>query len=556
MASYLSWRARGAIYLAALLMVTLAVAFAAPARAAHPAGSCVDVTPESATSAVGSVHTITATLRTLNNGVCNGQAISPSAEISIGVWVRSGPNAADLDGAGNCLIGPGQTSCTNGYQARDAGTDTIVGWIDHDGDEVPDPDEPYDEVRMTWTSTGGTGLALDCDDSSGDDAATKTGQQTETYTCRLTDTDTNGDGVRDPVGGIAIDYENLAGPNDPDDSSAAGTADRNNACTTSSAGSCNVTLSASEAQTGTATYCFWADTDRDTEFNPSGVAADGGGCLGEAASAEDLDQIDVVTLTRNAAPAPTPARTIACPEDAVYGVGGQFNFDCFVTDSTGTAEGGESVTITTSGAGQLNTPSPLTTDSTGRVTISATSSAEGVQTITVTLTDDLTGAEPGEVDECDKAANDPSGAPQGVCSDSMAITWTVMPQICLTDGAIIGTEASEEIAGTDGDDVICSLGGDDSVQGLLGSDMILAGAGDDTAWGGDGNDSLGGGAGSDTLDGEAGDDRLTGGGSSDFLLGGSGRDSLNGNAGRDTLDGGSGPDFCADSPRKNNLRSC
>jgi Ca2+-binding RTX toxin-like protein len=95
------------------------------------------------------------------------------------------------------------------------------------------------------------------------------------------------------VPGVKIDGENLNGANDPDNSAAAGTADYNDACTTDATGTCTITVTASESQIGTSDFCFWADADSDTAFDPAGTPEDGGQC-GEAVSPDDTDQTDVV----------------------------------------------------------------------------------------------------------------------------------------------------------------------------------------------------------------------------------------------------------------------
>ena len=242
-------------------------------------------------------------------------------------------------------------------------------------------------------------------------------------------------------------------------------------------------------------------------------------------------------------------RVLDCgPETASPEVGSQHAITCVVVDRFGDPVAGEGVTVTTSGVGSVGSTT-LTTDAAGTVTITASSFQLGAQNVTATLDDDLTGAEPGEVDECDRAANDPGGAPAGTCSDEVTATWVApttgspVPQICLdTPGAFIGSDGDDSIAGTDGDDVICARGGDDTVVGRPGDDRILGGPGNDNLRGGGGADVITAGGGSDIVRGGRGPDVLKGGGGNDDLRGGRGHDLINGGPGTDTCRGGRGRD--------------
>lgn len=252
-------------------------------------------------------------------------------------------------------------------------------------------------------------------------------------------------------------------------------------------------------------------------------------------------------------------RTINCePETATNPANTQHTVTCTVLDRFGEPVGGEGVTFTTSGVGSLAATSS-TTNSAGVVTATITSTQQGTQTVTGTLTDDLTGAEPNEVDECDRAANDPAGTPAGVCSDSVTKTWTTPPPPVRCPGFdqdgrnhVVGTAGDDELSGTEGADVICGLGGDDTLSGLGGNDLLLGGDGDDVLDGGGGDDVLFGeggkdvllgDAGNDTLDGGEGNDNLGGGADADVLFGRGGWDTLKGNAGDDLLVGGVGRDI-------------
>ncbi len=218
------------------------------------------------------------------------------------------------------------------YSSAVVGVDTVRGWIDHDkdnatlvgeadvtegadagtpavgepagGTDVPgtqtEPDTT-DVVTKTWFSGLPTGARLDCDDEAGAavpdsdeeiNPITGTADQTsEIYTCTVADTSTT---PATAIAGVKIDGENLNGANDPDNSAAAGSADFNDACTTAADGTCTITVSPSENQTGVADICFWMDEDADTAFDPAGAATDGGECGEAFGVAENDDRTDVV----------------------------------------------------------------------------------------------------------------------------------------------------------------------------------------------------------------------------------------------------------------------
>lgn len=251
------------------------------------------------------------------------------------------------------------------------------------------------------------------------------------------------------------------------------------------------------------------------------------------------------------------ARSIDCtPERASNQIGTEHTVTCTVRDSNGQAAQGEGVTFSEEGPGTFTTPTQRTTNAQGVVTSTVTSDEPGVQTITGRLESSTLG-EP-DADECDRAANDPQGAPAGVCADSVEKTWTrgraVSRGPCKNffedtrtrrsggGQVIVGTRGDDELVGTSGNDIICGLGGNDRIRGRGGNDRILGNGGRDRIQGDGGNDRISGGGGRDVLKGERGRDRLSGGGQNDAIRGGAGRDELRGNAGDDRLFGGSGSD--------------
>lgn len=475
-------------------------------------------------------------------------------------------NQSTPDGNDACTTGANGTCTISIAPAENAtGTANICFWADNDSDNVFDPNgagadgggcnaetpatedtDLIDVVTKTWAAGPDT---LDCDDQSGDDAQTNNLNEPETYTCTATSPDTGDPGNdRDPHAGVRIDWENLNGVNDADNSAAAGTPDGNDACTTSATGTCTVSIAPIEQAAGSANVCFWADTDNDNVFDPAGAVNDGGGCATETPETEDADLIDVVTKTWSG----SLARSIDCEPEAVdKEVGTTHTLTCTVRNASGAPVSGVSVTFTEDGVGTFTSPTVATTDASGQVSATTTSDEPGTQTIVGTLTEDLQGNEPNDVDECDRAAGDPAGSSAGDCSDTTTVTWEVRVRCTGDPNAILGTSGDDVITGTEGDDVICTGGGDDVVRGLGGDDLIILGRGNDRAAGGAGNDDILGGAGNDvlyggigndTLRGQGGRDLLYGGPGNDFLLGGGGPDVLRGGPGADTLRGGRGND--------------
>ena len=170
--------------------VALVMGGAVPVLAQQPT-TCIDLTPETATNAVGTTHSVTAQLRTGTTENCTGQPTSPQGGNVRVNFEISGANAVagspDLD----CSINGNETSCEVEYTGVATGTDTIVGYIDADNDDVQDTGEASDSVTKVWTAPANT---LDCDDQTGPDTEreTNTGSSgtasNEVYTCVATTT--------------------------------------------------------------------------------------------------------------------------------------------------------------------------------------------------------------------------------------------------------------------------------------------------------------------------------------------------------------------------------
>lgn len=295
---------------------------------------------------------------------------------------------------------------------------------------------------------------------------------------------------------------------------------------------------------------------------------------------------------------PSQARTIDCePESARNRIGTEHSVTCTVRDGNGRPAQGEGVTFSEEGPGDFTTPQQRNTNAQGQVTATTTSNQAGTQTITGTLTA-ATQGEP-DTDECDRAANDPQGAPAGQCSDTVEKTWRrgarVQSGPCKNffqgtrtarpggGEVIVGTNGPDVLRGTDENDIICGLGGKDTLVGRGGNDVLDGGRGNDILRGSGGKDTLRGGRGEDTLAGGGGNDRLNGGVDDDIMRGGGGNDtlrgkggkdvlrgrggndrlfgnraddSLNGGRGDDLLNGGAGRDTCRPGPGNDRLRNC
>jgi len=513
---------------ALLIVVALVVPMTGVAVANHGTRT-LQLTPETNDNPVGTTHTVTATLDAAADGT------SGTIEIDFEVSGPGDPDDAYSPTSPDftCNITSGNDSCAISYSSAVVGTDEIDGWIDHDkdnatldeldqaegpdagnpaagepsgGDNVPgstpEPDTT-DVVTKTWVTALPAGTVLDCDDESGNDTETNpvTGAGSrETYTCTVLDTAPNPDV---PVSGARIDVENLNGANDPDNSAAAGTPDFNDACTTGGNGRCTVTIAATESQAGPADICFWIDEDVDNVFNPAGAENDGGDCEEPVNAPENDDKTDTVIKTWGAL---EPRKINARPETATNAPGTVHRVRAVVTDREGNRVPGVTVTFIESGVGTFvggGSTATATTDDRGLAIARVTTRANetGTQRITASL------PTTGGLDECERAAGDPAGAPAGNCSDQVTKIWAVCPGF---EGdprnQVVGTPGDDELVGTPGRDVICGRGGDDVIRARGGRDLVKGGRGDDRMRGGRGNDKLRGGRGPDTAIGGRGID--------------------------------------------------
>jgi Ca2+-binding RTX toxin-like protein len=551
-----------------------------------PQISFLNVSPETATNAPHTQHSLQA--------VVHDPAGALAANVKVDFEITVGPNTNMTNGAtdGECTTNA-QGVCTFSYTdgntdpAAPNNVDVICGWIDSDSDTVFNAggsnadggdcdaeaanesensslggndsfgNDETDIVNKTWT--GGTV------------SVTPTSDTASVGTCN-TFTVTVRNDVGQVVAGSGLNVEQvhaLATNATANDEPTVGfctptTADGPNPSTVNVAEG-DLTenpdnLGTSGGETAIATDAQGQVTIGVTVVPSNNANGTGNVALTFFTETTDNDDPDPEDPRANATKTWIAAegRSIDCePETASTTAGSDHVVTCTVFDRFGKAIGGEGVTFTTAGVGALTGSTQQTTDASGHVSITATSTQAGDQTITGTITDAATQAPA----DCERAANDPSGAPTGVCADSVTNTWTPpqtgIPAICKnTPGAIIGTDNDDVINGTAGSDVICSLSGDDIVNGGGGNDIILGGPGADVLNGGGGNDALVGGGGNDVLKGDAGNDNLKGGGGNDVLGGGGGKDALKGGPGNDTMDGGPGKDTCNGGGGKNGKKSC
>lgn len=566
-----------------------------------PAASYLNVTPDSDSNPPRTAHTLTATVR--------DSAGNPISGINVDFEVMTGPNGdlnntrADLEcstgNAGTCTV-----SYTDGTNdpAPPGNVDTICAWLDPENDDVFSPfgtdaadggDCDQEAVEETEDS------AVAGADSFGNDATDKVtkswtppsvvftpaGDTASVGTCNAF-TITLRDGGGQGISGVNVDVEQIhaaatngVAGDEPTVSFCTPTEGANPSAVDEGRGD----LRENPDNPGTA----GGETSNRTDANgqitigvfvtPTG-SSDGAGSVTVTAwqeSATDNDDPDT-TETRGSATktwVTAEARTIDCePETSILEVGAGATIGCVVRDRFGAPLANQAVVFTSSGPGRLTTTARVVTDAGGRATTGAASFQTGTQTIVGTLESDLLGAEPVEVDPCDRAANDPSGAPTGECSDTVTVSWTLpttgtpVPAVCqTTPGAFIGTDGDDIISGTTAADVICGRGGNDTIRGLGGDDRLIGGtgtdqisgaAGRDRVLGGDDADVLMGGGDPDLVSGGSGDDSLKGGAGGDTLRGNAGRDSLGGGLGDDALNGGPGRDSCRGGPGRDRLTSC
>lgn len=297
-------------------------------------------------------------------------------------------------------------------------------------------------------------------------------------------------------------------------------------------------------------------------------------------------------------------RNIDCePEQDTNQTGTNHVVVCKVTDRFGEALQGEGVTFTEDGQGQFTSNQQQTTDAAGEARATVTSAQPGTQSVTGTLTDDVQGNEPSEVDDCDRGAGDPAGAPAGSCADSVGNTWTrgnannlnLSPAratnrpgtqhrltATVTDdngspvsgatvtwsasgvGRFVTTETTTDANGQAQATITSSEKGTTRVSATAGgcqqggdcTDSAIKNWGPRRCdiFGTSGRDVLRGTSRAETICGFGGNDTIVGRGRGDIIEGGAGHDLLKGGNGGDTIKGGGGNDDLLGNRGKDSLR--
>lgn len=387
------------------LALSLVIPWAGPAAAHTDGEHDLQITAEVSSNPTGTSHTLTATLGA--PALLDGEEIDFEVESGPAVRVGCAPGTDDTCTGGTtsndgntptspdmtCTIPQGESTCSVVFTSDTAGTNQIRAWVDDDknnasidfdvtegrnagSSDCPGSDctgsgaEPGDRtevddtdvVEKSWFGPLPANVVLDCSPEVASNPASGTGSS-ETYTCQLYDNKSTTATADDTVvtqSGVRIDAENLNGANDPDDSSAAGTADFNDACTTDASGSCTVAIAAAESQGGDALLCFWVDSDIDSAFDPDGSDLDGGKCneadeltgsgsasATEIGTTERDDQTDVVRKTWVARGVATE---IDCSPESDQNVRGTSHIvTCVVTDAFGDTVSGAAVDFSVSG---------------------------------------------------------------------------------------------------------------------------------------------------------------------------------------------------------------
>ncbi len=587
----------------------------------------LDCEPESDTNPTGTGHTVTCTARDGQNNLIGGANIDAEAtgtnDPDNGETFQTPDFSCVTTTQGTCSFthGPGGQGQTN-----NAGNTVYRVWIDRDGEDqtITEIDQAEtrtqvdndgtDVVEKAWTANPAS-LTMTPDA----DTATVGECNPFTVTVRTSNNQpaqgavidveqvharaSNGTNNDEPIvsfctpttgpnpSGVDTTKGDLSSPNENPDN--AGTAGGETEKQTDGNGQVTfgIRVSAANGADGSGQVTVNAFFDQDEDDDPD--------------STEPRDSAIKTWET-----AASGGRTIDCvPETATTETDDQHVVSCTVLGSDGQPDSGISVTFTETGPGTFVSESQTSTNTAGQVSVTVGSAELGTQTITGTITNS-TQNEP-DTDECDRTANDPSGAPSGVCSDSVTNTWTEPepepePAQC-DDGLdndndgdadfpadegcdsttdddesddppvdekcpgyenapgnhVVGTEGPDILVGTEGDDIICGLGGNDQIDGLGGNDVITGGSGNDTVDGGDGaddilaqdgDDTVSGNEGNDEIIGGPGDDELSGNGGKDVLLGGGGNDVLKGNAGNDFANGAGGNDRLNGGSGNDNLK--
>lgn len=563
----------------------------------------LDCTPETDSDPVGTTHTITCTARDAANALVNGVQIDVEAS---GVNDPDNGNTPSTPDFTCTTAGSGTCNIVDSSANNTAGLTTYRAWIDRDNTNSTveaDLTEARDEAVTPGTKA-------EIDDT---DVVTKSWFGAPTAVTMAPTSDTAGIGACNPftilvsdaaaqgVENLTVDVEQVhalandnVANNEPQVSFCTPTVGVNPSAVNTSLG--DRIESPDNLGTAGGETAVRTDASGRITIGIAVASANGASGVGNVAvtafyeTSDDDDPAAPLQATATKTWEIPTGRTIVCaPASGSTATGLNYNVTCTVRSRDGVLLSGQNVVFTTSGPGTLTTSTTVATNQFGQATVTATSLDPGVQTITGTLQTDLLGAEPGEVDDCDRVANDPSGAPAGVCSSSVTHTWTqaAVASVALTPnemttrvggqetytfqardasgvpvagvpvtwtmvgtGSIVSSQAETNANGTalavltssrPGNATLlasvpgCSGTCSDSSQqhwGPIGCDIF----------GTDGGDTLRGTSRSETICGFGGGDRIVGNGGNDVILAGKGNDAIRGGDGGDSLKGGSGND--------------
>lgn len=389
----------------------------------------IDCTPKTARNLAGSQHTVTCTLLDHFKNPVVGQ--------NVGFHVVSGPDSTfDLDSNPTTPPGyfgevatnsAGQASATYTNLGGNSNTpDTIVGFWDGNNNGLDDG-TLGDTVTKYWVSSSNIagariGLDMQPTGSGTDDTAvgTKNTKACDASLANNSNFGTAANGYQSTTSGSVRTVEAVCVAV----LGADGQPQYGEAVTLTSSG---VGVITNDDGTATGVTSQTKPVDPATGYALFYITSNQSGTQSLTASAAN------VPSSANASGSKTwgslAARTIALANvgGATATPGGTHQVKATVLDRLGNPVAGQSVTFTESGPGRF-TSGPSTEPS----TITATTGADGTITVELTSLSTESGTETvvatlpttGGVDECERAAGDPTGAPAGSCSASTSFTWT------------------------------------------------------------------------------------------------------------------------------------
>jgi Ca2+-binding RTX toxin-like protein len=551
----------------------------------------VDATPELDTNEVGATHTITC--KTTDAG---GTAVATQTCAARVTGGTTGNAGRDLDGnvgttagyIGSCETGASGT-CTMSYVSGFAGNDQITVFNDPDRSQTVTGGELSDVISKDWVAVGQGPSRVGADVEAPGSTGTN-GSANSQFCNSPTSASSDANAISNTSGSVQETAELFCAQAFSSNGS------------TVAATQITFTITSGPGQftnrAGTANLGSTVVTEGDA-CNAGQVPASSGNfncTFIKSPTSGNTTVTACITGTTNCITLTklwfsSNARTVTCtPESAVNEPGTTHDITCTVKDNAGNVVPQWRVEASETGPGHFVGPTAAgtsngfgtcsqgygacgLTDAEGQIvfTVQSNEGEEGTETIIGSLAPFHQNNN--TVDECERAAGDPTAAPAGVCEDTVTKTWEagVEPPV-LTRGAcsgfaegsrtarssggfvIVGTPGDDVLDGSGGGDLICGLGGDDVIDGRGGGDQISGGGGNDNVGGGGDKDTIGGGGGDDVISGNGGNDNIKGNGGNDALKGNAGIDTLTAGDGNDSLQGGDNPDVLKGGPGDDTLR--